>query len=308
MALAHCPASCGEIIQGWILGSEKLVSCPVNWFSTVEVSWGTPQVDERPLVRAMMSQLLAGWGYPAALGAKIRIDCRSTIPLAKGMASSTADIAATAVAAARHLGHVLDEAALAAQCVALEPTDSTLFRALSLFDHTTGKTRIACASPPALDILLLESPLTLRTADYHRLARETLLKDNADRLDLAWQKVQAACQQNSPSLLGEAATLSAIASQRLLPKPGFSALLDIIERLDLYGVNVAHSGSIVGLFLDRERHDVEEIVWWVKRRTEAESWPVQHLLRLIEGGVREGEPVMPADGYTLPGLQGGIAL
>ncbi len=287
MALAHCPASCGEIVQGWILGSEKLVSCPVNWYSTVEVSWGTPHQHERPLVRAMMTQLLAGWGYPAALGAEIRIDCRSTIPLAKGMASSTADIAATAVAAAGHLGHTLDEAMLAALCVALEPTDSTIFRALSLFDHTTGNTRIACEAAPALDILLLESPHTLRTADYHRLTREASLKASAARLDLAWQKVQAACQKRSPALLGEAATLSAIASQDVLPKPGFSALLDIVERLGLYGVNVAHSGSIVGLFLDRERHDVEEIVWWVKQHAGVENWPTQHLLRMVEGGVRE---------------------
>ncbi|HAD0256910.1 GHMP kinase, partial [Salmonella enterica subsp. enterica serovar Anatum] len=34
MAVAQCPASCGELIQGWILGSEKLVSCPVDWYST----------------------------------------------------------------------------------------------------------------------------------------------------------------------------------------------------------------------------------------------------------------------------------
>ncbi|TQS52516.1 GHMP kinase, partial [Salmonella enterica subsp. enterica serovar Typhimurium] len=37
VAVAQCPASCGELIQGWILGSEKLVSCPVDWYSTVAV-------------------------------------------------------------------------------------------------------------------------------------------------------------------------------------------------------------------------------------------------------------------------------
>lgn len=38
VAVAQCPASCGELIQGWILGSEKLVSCPVDWYSTVAVT------------------------------------------------------------------------------------------------------------------------------------------------------------------------------------------------------------------------------------------------------------------------------
>ncbi len=147
VAVAQCPASCGELIQGWILGSEKLVSCPVDWYSTVEVETGVPRKDERPLSRAMVDQLLAHWGYPPALSQQIRITLHSTIPVAKGMASSTADIAATAVATANHLGHLLDEPTLARLCVALEPTDSTLFRQLTLFDHNTAATQIAC--PPA---------------------------------------------------------------------------------------------------------------------------------------------------------------
>ncbi len=100
--------------------------------------------DERPLSRAMVDQLLAHWGYPPALSQQIRITLHSTIPVAKGMASSTADIAATAVATAHHLGHLLDEPTLARLCVALEPTDSTLFRQLTLFDHNTAATQIAC--------------------------------------------------------------------------------------------------------------------------------------------------------------------
>ncbi|HBR2012758.1 TPA: L-threonine kinase, partial [Klebsiella pneumoniae] len=155
MAVAQCPASCGELIQGWILGSEKLVSCPVDWYSTVEVETGVPRKDERPLSRAMVDQLLAHWGYPPALSQQIRITLHSTIPVAKGMASSTADIAATAVATAHHLGHLLDEPTLARLCVALEPTDSTLFRQLTLFDHNTAATQIACPPPPALDLLVL---------------------------------------------------------------------------------------------------------------------------------------------------------
>ncbi|SQI97784.1 threonine kinase in B12 biosynthesis [Klebsiella oxytoca] len=107
----------GKLIQGWILGSEKLVSCPVDWYSTVEVDYGSPRADERPLARAMVDQLLSYWRYPPALSKEIRIDICSTIPVAKGMASSTADIAATAVAAAHHLGHPLDEPTLARLCV-----------------------------------------------------------------------------------------------------------------------------------------------------------------------------------------------
>lgn len=32
---AKCPASCGELMQGWIAGSEKLVSYLIEWYSEV---------------------------------------------------------------------------------------------------------------------------------------------------------------------------------------------------------------------------------------------------------------------------------
>lgn len=287
MALALCPASCGEIIQGWIQGSEKLVSCPVDWYSEVEITTGSPLPEERPLARAMVNRVLEHWQLPAHLSQDIRIDCRSTIPIAKGMASSTADIAATAVATSRHFGFSLDETALARLCVTLEPTDSTVFRHLTLFDHNTANTHIACNGLPAMDILLLESPLTLRTEDYHRLPREQMLKTNAAALDRAWHQVQLACEEHSPSRLAEAATLSAIASQNLLPKPAFSALMALVETCSLYGLNVAHSGSIVGLFLDRQKHDVEKVCWHLEQPGLRVHWPKRHLLRMVEGGVRE---------------------
>nr|WP_153687581.1 L-threonine kinase [Citrobacter portucalensis] len=267
------------------MGSEKLVSCPVEWYSTVEVTSGSPLTDERPLSRAMVERLLLHWQYPAQMSQDIRIDVQSTIPVAKGMASSTADIAATAIATAQYLGHQLDESTLAQLCVSLEPTDSTVFRQLTLFDHNDASTQIACEAQPQLDLLVLESPETLLTADYHRTPRQSGLLAGAPALKRAWEKVQEACISQNPYRMGEAATLSAIASQLLLPKPNFDSLLALVEECDLYGVNVAHSGSVVGLMLDRKRHDVDYIKWMLKQKKLTEHWPEQHLLRMVTGGV-----------------------
>lgn len=285
MALAQCPASCGEIIQGWILGSEKLVSCPVSWYSCVEVTSGAPLANERPLTRAMVNQLLALWQLPPRLTQTIRIDCRSTIPVAKGMASSTADIAATAVATARHLAQPLSQHELARLCVALEPTDSTFFAGLTLFDHHHASTQIACQGLPNVEVLVLESPLTLTTAAYHRLARQQALVANAQTLDSAWRKLQQACATDDAALLGEAATLSAQASQQVLPKPAFDTLLELVERCGLYGLNVAHSGSVVGLLLDSAKHDVDRVRGWLKETKLQAHWPQSYLLKMVAGGV-----------------------
>ncbi len=198
MAVAQCPASCGELIQGWILGSEKLISCPVGLYSTVEVRAGKPADDERPLTRAMVNQLLALWEFPVEWSQQLRINLHSPIPVAKGMASSTADIAATAVATARYFDKTLTEQALAQLCVNLEPTDSTPFRQMTLFDHNQGHALTVGSEQPELDILVLESPLTLQTADYHRLDRQAALLAGAPQLAQAWQKLVRRVKQAVP--------------------------------------------------------------------------------------------------------------
>ncbi|WP_337263753.1 MULTISPECIES: GHMP family kinase ATP-binding protein [unclassified Serratia (in: enterobacteria)] len=286
MAEARCPASCGELLQGWILGGEKLVSCPVNWFSHVTVNDGQPGNHERPLMRQMLISVLEHFGHPGSAARGLRIDFTSSIPVAKGLASSTADIAATAQATARHLGQSLDEPTLAKLCVQLEPTDSTLFRKLTLFDHQTAATQIPSDWLPPLDILLLESPYTLNTADYHRRDRQQALLENAAMLERAWALFSLAIKTHNCGKLGEATTLSARASQRLLPKPLFDELLEISESCGIYGLNVAHSGSVVGLLFDAERHDSEKLCWQLQQRQIGREYPKQHRLRLIAGGVR----------------------
>lgn len=286
MAIAQCPASCGELIQGWIEGSEKLISCPVGLYSTVEVKAGKPANNERPLTRAMVNQLLTLWDFPPEWSSQLRINLHSPIPVAKGMASSTADIAATAVAMARYFDKSIGEQELARLCVNLEPTDSTPFHHLTLFDHNEGSAQTVGIRQPRLDILVLESPDTLQTADYHRLDRHSALLASAPQLTLAWQKARQACETGSAVLLGEAATLSAIASQAILPKPGFRRVLDTVARFSLYGVSIAHSGSVMGLMLDRTKHDVDAVMAELERDEGNVLWPQKYLLPMVEGGVR----------------------
>lgn len=237
-------------------------------------------------MRRMVETVVAHFGLPADTVRGLHIDFTSTIPVAKGMASSTADIAATAQATARHIGETLDETALAALCVQLEPTDSTLFRQLTLFDHQTADTAISCDWQPAIDILLLESPQTLNTLDYHRRDRWQALRSNADALGRAWRLFCAAVEARDRPRLGEACTISACASQQMLTKPAFNDLLNVVEASGIYGLNVAHSGSVVGLLLDRHYHDVEKLRWQLHQRGITSYYPIQHLLSMIAGGVR----------------------
>ncbi len=286
MAEACCPASCGELIQGWIQGGEHLISCPIDWFSTVEVSDAAPLTTERPKMRSMLSAVLRHFDLPAELGKGLRIRFDSTIPVGKGMASSTADMAATAQATARHLGHELSEIELARLCVTLEPTDSTMFHALTLFDHKAGHVLAHHHWQPEVELIILESAEQLLTRDYHKLDRQPHLLAGAPLLGQAWQHMEQAAERHDPAALGQATTLSAIASQRLLAKPLFTELLALVEHEDLLGLNVAHSGTVVGLLLDPARHDGERLAAHLSRPPFSSHYPRVHRARMVAGGVR----------------------
>ncbi len=286
MAEAHCPASCGELLQGWILGGEKLVSCPINWYSYVSVEEGVPLGLERPRMRQMLERVLKHLDIVPEATGMLRIEYESTIPVGKGLASSTADIAATAQATARFYGHELSPETLAELCVVVEPTDSTLFSSLTLFDHQTAETQISLGWAPDLKLLLLESPDVVLTEDFHKRDRRAALLAREPLLAQAWKLLTAACEQQDPQRLGEAATLSAIASQDLLPKPGFSELHALADKGKIYGLNVAHSGSVAGLIYDDTLHDKDFIYDWIQRHQLDRFYPQVHEVSMAPGGVR----------------------
>lgn len=286
MAEARCPASCGELIQGLINGSEKLISCPIDWYSTVEVKQGTAhQFDERPLMRQAVKAALKHLQIDETWHQKLSIRFHSTIPVAKGMASSTADIAATAIATARHFQQELNSQTLAQICTSLEPSDSTFLHQLSLFDHKRGEIHRQFGWVPDLNILIFESATQLNTADYHQMSRQQWLKQNETRLADAMHMFAQAMQTKNVALFGQACTLSALASQYILAKPGFEQLQALIEKFDLPGMVVAHSGTVVGVLCNPQQHDPDAIFSAVQHSVLQTHYPMQYMKKLIAGGV-----------------------
>lgn len=286
MSVAHCPGSCGELLQGWILGSEKLISCPIDWYSTVEILNGKAhQFTERPLMRQALRATLKHLKISDDFHDSLAIRFHSTLPIAKGMASSTADIAATILAVARHFHTSLSEQEIASLCVQLEPTDSTIFRQLTLFDHNHGHMHTQFDWTPNLHILILENESELNTSVYHQIDRTNKLQTAQKDLQKAFDLFEQSIQQKDVRLMGEASTLSAIASQTILPKPMFSAIRHFAEKYQLTGLNVAHSGTVVGLLMDEHRIDIEKISAELKLTEIQHYYPQQHLVKLISGGL-----------------------
>ncbi len=88
------------------------------------------------------------------LDARLNLD--SSLPRAKGMASSTADVAAAIGATAAALGTSFGPRQQADLALAVEPSDGVMLPGIALFDHLGGRIAQSLGQPPAMRVLALE--------------------------------------------------------------------------------------------------------------------------------------------------------
>lgn len=284
---AKCPASCGELLQGWIEGSEKLISYPINWFSEVTLS-DKLIANKTGNTKAWLAfqQTCEYFGVPENERPPVSLQVKSTIPVAKGMASSTADIAATIGATASWLQQTITETEIAKLCLQLEPTDSTIFQTLTLFDHLKGATIRSTEWLPKLGVVVLEPLTILETALFRQESHQNQLLQNEANLARGFVLFEQAIRQQKVDLLGASATISAESNQAILPKPFFKEMLEVIEKLDLPGLNVSHSGTVVGLLYEQQKTDPLEILFELERRYVTTFYSRYYFREWTTGGVQ----------------------
>ena len=86
--------------------------------------------------------------------------------------------------------------------------------------------------------------------------------------------------------IGWGATLSAAANQQLLPNAHFDAVVKLSKEADAVGVNVAHSGTVMGMLFADDRRLTEKAADTASQRLRGlES---VRCCRIVGGGVRFG--------------------
>jgi len=265
------------------------VSCPIDMFSRVRVRLrgdGRLRLPEgRPksgLAFRKALRLAGGSGF----GGELVI--ASSIPQGKGMGSSTADIAATAAAVLFALGREPDPEKLAGIALSIEPTDGSLFPGLVLFDHREGKALEFLGPPPPLQFIILDFGGEVDTLEFDRRRRPEVLRSCEKEAAEALEMVKAGLASGDPELIGRGATLSARLNQRVLFKPQLDRVLRLASEVGALGVNVAHSGTVIGVLLDPGRHDAAEAASYL--RAKLPDLEALYLASLIGGGVRISVP------------------
>lgn len=285
--VALVPGSCGEIAQGTINGRNFLVTCPVNWFSRVRVvlERGRGEVVHPPGCTKAAAAVRRMLEWCGCRRVRAVVEVSNHIPVGKGMASSTADVAAACYAVAAALGIRVDPWEVGRLALEIEPSDGTFAAGVTLFDHVEGSIRESLGEPPSLGILALDFGGMVDTLEFNdRKDLPELNRANEPQLARALELVRKGIAKGDPRALGAGATISSLANQKILPKEGLESLITIAMELGAYGVNVAHSGTVAGILLPPGREKDRELISTIKR-----NFPMierYYSLRLIGGGPR----------------------
>jgi L-threonine kinase len=283
MARVALPATCGELVQGTLDGVPCLVSCPIGRYGVAEVrlrsgpGWDVPS--DAPKSAAALRAGLVHLGQPEQ-GGQLRLT--SDLPRSRGYGSSTADVGATIYALGQALGQPLAAAEVARLAVGVEPSDSTLFPGLALFDHRDGSFYQELGPAPPLVVMVLDPGGEVDTLAFNRLDHRAALGRLASQHLEAFTLLREGLKRGDWPALGQAATLSARAHQAILPDPLLEPGLALARALGALGICRAHSGTLLGLLLDPARADVSAAMAFVTRHLSDEV--AVNCYPLVDGG------------------------
>lgn len=176
----------------------------------------------------------------------------SNISVGFGLGSSTADVIASIRAVAKCHGVCLAPAEIARMAVEAEQAcDSTMFDGSAvLFAQREGHVIERLAGElPAIDIISVNvaPDMPVDTLAYPPARYSTT---EIEQFRCLRGFLRAAIRSGSVSLLGKVATASAIINQRHLPQRHFVEVKAVAEKNDAVGIQVAHSGTVIGLMFD----------------------------------------------------------
>ena len=285
-ATVRAPGVCGELAQGLLGSSYFLVTCPVDFFARVRVDlYGDPLGINVPphcsKTATAVLRTLEHLGY-AHLGAHISIS--NPIPRSKGFGSSSADLSAAIAATGLALGIELAPAQIGELALKVEPTDGVMFPGIVMFDHRDGTLAEQLGPPLAIEIIALDFGGEVDTLAFNQVDRSSQWGAVQEETSGALSLVREGLRLGDPWALGRGATKSALAAQNVLFKPRLHDVIAFAEAVGAVGVNVAHSGTAIGVLLDATQRRGKS-TFRQARQAFPEAEAVYHL-RMLGGGVQ----------------------
>jgi L-threonine kinase len=250
-ATATAPGTCGELVQGFTsAGVPFHVTCPIAKTATVTVT-------VRPAPEFAVTQIEPGLGKLAQSlrrtsgllelePLEVRVEHWTDLDTGKGMGSSTADIVAAARALAAACDQALSSGQLAQIATSIESSDGSMYPGLVAFNHKTGDVLERFSWWPQFVILMITPAQAFNTESADFSGKHKL----GPQFDDILGSLRTAAAGRDTAAFARAATESARINQRFVPNPLHALLEDRASSLGALGVNVGHTGTVLGLLFD----------------------------------------------------------
>ncbi|MCI6737801.1 MAG: serine/threonine protein kinase [Intestinibacter sp.] len=283
-----CPASCGEFVQGVLDNEEYLSSYAINLFSVATLEEGKEVIHTGPRKsRRAMELVFEKFNIPVEESKKISLNINSQIPVGKGMASSTADIGATIKATLSMLGKSLTGEEISKLAVKIEATDSLLLNRHSIFNPLTADIKKYMGGIDNAKVVILEPDDILDTKSIRMTPNYRMYKmQNKEIIKESFSLLDEGLARNNLSLVGKACTYSSLANENIHKKPFLKEIIEISDKFGCYGVNIAHSGTVIGILMDKEMDD-KRVIQYLRDIQISKYYKKIYTSDIIDGKVRE---------------------
>ncbi|KHS58885.1 MULTISPECIES: serine/threonine protein kinase [Terrisporobacter] len=285
-----CPASCGEFVQGILDREEYLSSYAIDMFSVATLEEKQENINLGPKKsRKAIEKVFERFNIPLRECKNISLNINSNIPIGKGMASSTADIGATIKATLSILNKDLGNEEISLIASEIEPTDSILLYKNSIFNPVNGQVKKYLSNLNNGRVIILEPDEILETSIIRSNPNYLDIKlENKAIINKSFDLLEEGLREQDLKLIGKACTLSSLANENIHKKPYLNEIIEISNKMGAYGVNIAHSGTVIGILIDNKM-DHERIMSYIKEISLDDYYKRIHLSKII--GYKEREEI-----------------
>lgn len=292
-----CPASCGEIFQGYMDGDEFLASYFIPLYSRAELIEGSKKINafensrvkildrKNKKVELAKCKTLEYFGMSPKEIEDIKIIIESPIPIGKGLSSSTADIGATIAACGAYLGNEIDADLATKIALSIEATDTNYYKESMVFSSVTGVKKEILGTIENSKVMVLIPDGRVNTQELRMRDNYLQLKTkNEEAIRRCYENTVKAFASKNYAKLGEVGTESALLNENLIKKMFLNEIIEIALVNNTYGINIAHSGTAIGILM-REDYDDSKLIYELQEAGILNFYNTSFTMPIIQGGL-----------------------
>ncbi|MCO5965426.1 GHMP family kinase ATP-binding protein [Sinorhizobium meliloti] len=254
---ALCCGTFGELLQGQLphesfsFEPHFLITMPITVFARAHFMpiAGTRSVTVYPPHKVKAKRLAENLAAALCVSGGTLL-LQSDLPEGKGLASSSADLVATARSIASCFKRRVPTSLIEKLMAEIEPSDGVMYPGAVAYQQRSCSLLSFLGQMPPLAIVGIDEGGTVETVDYDQRRGEISANERRQYHELL-ERARTAISQRDTAAVGSIATASALLHQERAPKKHLNSMLKVSKETGALGVIVAHSGTMIGILLDR---------------------------------------------------------